>query len=204
MEKSAKVVGKNVLHMVPGGTYRLNDNNEIEQRVINLHLLAMFADIAADELCENGECLQTLFGPRMEQLGEDIFDRLAPYIKAGVDIFSHTEYYNNKKLTLYDKRPIENGYLNATEEETIDGLPNGWWYEFPCQCSKMFKQGLVAVDYGGDNGIQVSLYSNAVDKDTYEIYFISKRGDYSAIFKHFDAAFEIVQACEFIYNEYHI
>jgi hypothetical protein len=202
MEKSAKVVGKNIIHMVPGGTYNLNDNNEIEQRVVNLHLLAMFADIAANELCENGECMQTLFGSRMEQLGEDIFEKLMPFIKEGVDIFNYTEYYNRTKLDTYDKRPIVNGYLNATEEETVDGLPNGWWYEFPGQCSKMFKQGFVVVDY--DNGVQVGLYSNAVDKDAYEMYFISKRGDYSEIFKRFDAALEIVQACEFIYNEYHI
>jgi len=202
MKKSAKVIGNNIIHMVPGGTYNLNENNEIEQRVINLHLLAMFADIATNELCENSECMKTLFGPRMEQLGEDIFEKLMPFIKEGVDIFNYTEYYNRAKLETYSLRPIMRGYMNATKEETREGLPEGWWYEFPGQCQKAFTQGFVSVDY--DNGIQVGLYNNAVDKDAYEMYYITKRGDYSEIFKRFDAALEIVQACEFIYNEYHI
>jgi hypothetical protein len=109
---SVAVTGKNVVHFTPGGTYDLNDN-EIELRIVNLRLLGMFAELAEAELSYNGECMSTMFGPQMERLGEEIFERYQVFIEAGCNIFDHANFYERKTLVDYCTRPIVNGHMNA-------------------------------------------------------------------------------------------
>lgn len=200
---TAKVIAKNVIELHPGGFYNLNEDNEIERRVVNLHLVSMFTELAANELCENGECMQTVLGMRLEQLGDDLFDKYAPFIANGVDIFSHQDFQTKEGLAKYSKRTFVNGFMNASPEETHKNLPEGWWYEFPGQCQKMFDFGFIAIDY--DECVRIGLYISSEEENLVDVYLITKRGDYSKIFTRFhDNALELVQVCEFIYNEYHI
>ena len=200
---TAKVIAKNVIELRPGGFYNLNEDNEIERRVVNLHLLSMFAELAANELCENGECMQTVLGMRLEQLGDDLFDKYMPFIANGIDIFSYQDFQTKEGLAKYSKRTFVRGFMNASPEETHKGLPEGWWYEFPGQAQKMFDFGFIAIDH--DECIRICLYNDSEIDNPIDMYLISRRGDYSQIFAHFPTyAIELVQVCEFIYNEYHI
>jgi hypothetical protein len=200
---TAIVVGKNILELHPGGTYNLNEDNEIERRVVNLHLVSMFADMAAAELCQNGECMQTLQGPRLEQLGEDIFEAYAPFIRQGINVFGLDSFYERKTLAKYAERIPVNGYLNAGPNERTEGLPEGWWYEFPGQAQKMFACGFLVIDI--DECLRVGVYQNNTDEQPIDMVYISQRGNYSEVFKKFTGiATEVLEACEFIYNQYHI
>ena len=200
---SVKVVAKNVLELHPGGTYNLSEDNEIERRVVNLHFVSIFADMAAAELSHNGECMQTLMGSRLEQLGESIFELYEPFIRAGVDVFRYNEFYNRKALEVYTNRTFVNGHMNPGPNERHPCLPEGWSYEFPGQCQKMFDFGFVVVDY--DEWVRIGIYSNSTDDQPNDYIYICQVGDYRELYKkHLNHASEIATVCDFIYNENHI
>ena len=89
---SLKVVGKNVIHSNPGGTYDLNEANYIEERIVSLHMLQHFISMMIEDICECGEN-RVILADETEDLAGLLFRRYQKYIEAGVDVFSVKEYY---------------------------------------------------------------------------------------------------------------
>ena len=200
---SVEVVGKNVVHFRPGGTYNLNEDNEIEKRIVNLRFLAMFAELAEAELSNNGECMSVMFGPQMERLGEEIFERYQPFIENGCNIFDHTNFYERPALVAYAQRPIVNQFMNAGPADRTPGLPDGWWTEFPGQCQKMFNEYFVVIDY--DECVQIGIYQNNKSEIPIDMVFISTPGDFREVYKNYrEHAAEITTVCDYCYEQYHI
>ena len=200
---SVAVTGKNVVHFTPGGTYNLNENNEIEQRIVHLRLLGIFAELAEAELSYNGECMSVGFGPQMERLGEEIFERYQSFIETGYNIFEHANFYERSALVNYMQRPIVNNYMNAGPGDRTPGLPDGWWTEFPGQCQKMFNEYFVVVDY--DECVQIGIFENKHTEVPCDMVFISTPGDFREIYKNYrEHAAEITTVCDYVYEQYHI
>lgn len=201
-----KVVGKNVVHTRPGGTYDLNENNDIESRVVRLHLLSHFCDLAIEELYNNGET-RLLKGGRIEQLADDLFEDFVPFIKEGVNIFEYADYFMREQLLKYAARPVVGCHMNAGETEKTEGLPEGWWYDFPGHAHKYFDFGHVVIDE--DECIRVMCYCND-DADLQRPVIgidVKERGNYSEVVKRFvrpEAYTEIIIACEYVYAQNHI
>jgi hypothetical protein len=152
---SIKVVEPMVFDMHPGGRYNLNEDNYVETAVVKLHLLSHFVDMMINSYCCTGEN-QIILGTETDALANQLFDLYRPLFEAGIDIAKYNEYYDEKQLYKYLKRPIVNGEFNATAEETHEGFPVGWWYDFPGIAHKQFPFGKVCIDV--DTEIRVWVY----------------------------------------------
>jgi hypothetical protein len=199
---SIKVVNPSVVELHPGGTYNLNENNQVETAVVKLHMLAQFCDMMAEAWSYSGEN-NVLMGEEVEVLADKLFDEYRPFIEAGFNIFGLDEFYNCKQLNKYKRRPIVNGYMNAAPGEEEEGVPAGWWYEFPGQLQKAFDFGLVVVDE--DECVRIGVYEKSTDEQPIDWIDISQRGNYSQIHRKYpDICTELILACEYIYNQNHI
>jgi len=199
---SMKVVKPNYIELHPGGWYNLNESNYVEAAVVRLHMLSQFCDMMAEAYAYSGEN-NVLMGHEVEVVAERLFEEYRPFIEAGCDIFSHSEFYDRKTLDKYKSRPIVNGHMNAGPNDTQDGLPDGWWYEFPGQAQKMFDFGFVVIDE--DECVRIGIYEHGTDEQPIDMIYINQRGDYRELYKRYinDAA-EIATVCDWIYNLNHI
>jgi hypothetical protein len=199
---SMNVMKANFLELHPGGWYDMSEDNYVELAVVKFHMLAQFCEMMAESYSCTSEN-QIILGDEAEALATKLYEEYKPFIEAGCDIFSHTAFYDRKTLDKYKKRPIVNGHMNMCEEETLAGLPNGWSYEWPGQAQKMFNFGLICIDY--DVCIRICIYDKLTDEQPIETVFITQHGNYQQVFrKYVGNALEILEACEFVYNEYHI
>ena len=199
---SMKVLKPNCVELHPGGVYNLNENNCVETAVVKLHMLSQFCDMMAEAWSYSGEN-NVLMGEEVETLADKLFNEYKPFIEAGCDIFNHADFYNRKTLDKYKTRPIVNGFMNSSPTEIEEGLPEGWWYEFPGQAQKMFKDGLVVIDF--DECIRIYIYENNTDEQPWDTTLITQRDNYSEVFrKYLGFAEEVMLASEFVYNQYHI
>ena len=199
---SMKVLKPNFVELHPGGWYNLNENNYVETAVVKLHMLSQFCDMMAEAYANAGEN-NVLLGHVVEVVAERLFEEYRPFIEAGCDIFSYADFYDRKTLDKYQKRPIVNGQMNMADDEQTPGLPKGWHYEFPGQAQKMFDCGLLVIDH--DEHVRIGVYEKSTDDQPIDMIYITQRGNYQQVFRQFEGnALEILEACEFIYNENHI
>jgi hypothetical protein len=194
-----KVIRRNTLEIKPGGIYELSGYNETEERIAKLRLLSHFINLAEEHLAESGEN-NVLFGTRLENLADELFELYKPFIEADVDIFSYANYYDRAQLKRYSERPLVGGGMNASKEESTNGLPEGWWYYGVYCAHKWFSFGNVAVSY--DEFLKVNTYEgDGLDRgaDPVNWIHIKEQKDYAELFTSYpeDAA-EIAMACRFI------
>jgi hypothetical protein len=194
-----KVNGPNRLYVRGSGQYNLDENNELETRVVRIHLLQHLLNIACEGLIDCNE-MNTLFGTRFESLADELYEFYRPFIEAGVNIFDHSEYYMRDQIKKYLTRPLVGGGMNATAEESTPGLPEGWWYDFPGYAHKHFNFGHIVVSY--DEHLIVNTYEGDAfehGQDPTNWIYISEAKDYAELFLAYpDEAPEISMACKFI------
>jgi hypothetical protein len=93
--------------------------------------------------------------------------------------------------------------MNASPEESTEGLPEGWWYEWPGQARKMFSFCLVVIDI--DECLRVGIYDKHTDDEPTEMIMVTTLGDYREVWRKFpDAAFEIQTTSTFVQTQYQI
>lgn len=129
-----------------GGHYNLNEDNQVELAVTKLHLLQHFVDLAVERLCNNGELSGMVMDKEITTLSDDLFKKYARFIQAGCDVFEYSEYDEPAVLERFNQRELVNGEMNAGPSESKEGLPVGWWYDFPGFANKTFALGQMVVD----------------------------------------------------------
>jgi len=201
---SIKVVGKNIVELHPGGTYNLNELNQVETAVVKLHLLSHFCELMAESWSHSGEN-NLFYGTAVEELADTVFDQYKKFIEAGLDIFSYDEYYMRKAMLKYDARPIVCGQFNAGPDEKEDGLPEGWYYDWPGHASKNFEAGRFVID--ADSCVRIGVYEhndrdNERPIDWIEIIAVD---DCAVIYKKYPAiADELIRAVVYVKEQYQI
>ena len=197
---SFKILEPMVFELHPGGLYNLNEDNCVETAIVKLSLLSHFCDLAANSWSYSGEN-NLMFNKEIEALAEKIFTTYTPFFEAGLDISKYNEYYMPRQLETYLARPIVNGQFNATADESTDGFPEGWWYDFPGIAAKHFTFGKICIDT--DEHVRIWLYANNDDDNQNPIdgVDITCDADYGKIFvKWPGSAVEIAAAAKRIWE----
>lgn len=149
-ESKINVLKPNYLKMTPGGLYDLNEANYCERAVVKIHLLQQLLEIASERICCNGEIDGMVLDTEITALADKAFELYAPFIQDGVDIFEYSDYTDPKTLERYLKRPRVLGQMNAGPDEGVEGIPAGWWFDFPGFANKTFDIGQMVVDMDGE------------------------------------------------------
>lgn len=91
---SSKLVveGKNRLQLIPGGHYNLNEENNTELHVVQLHVLRHHIDMMIVSWCENGENIVRL-GTGVDTLAAKLYDEYKTFIEEGIDPFQFKDYW---------------------------------------------------------------------------------------------------------------
>lgn len=96
------VLKSGVIELRPGGVYNLNEDNEVELRVVKLHLLKAFADLCAEDVSSMAEN-HVVLGDAIEGLADRLFEVYGPSIMRGHDVFMHKDFFRPGKLERYGK-----------------------------------------------------------------------------------------------------
>lgn len=160
LSNSINVIKPNYLYIKGGGCYDLNEDNYCELAVVKIHLLQHFLEVASERICNNGEIDGMIFDKEIMDLAEKVFAKYGRYIKAGVDVFEYADYDDPKQMAKFDTRELVCGTMNAGPEEGTEGLPAGWWLDFPGYAHKAFEGiGIVIVDQDGKD-VRIGIYEN--------------------------------------------
>jgi hypothetical protein len=207
-----EVNGKEKFFISGCGQYNLaeKDCSEMEADIAKVHMLEHFVQLTAAAICNNGDAGNVVGGDEILKLARIMYERYAYFYRNGLNVFEYCEYYDKFTLEKYLNRTVVAGHFNCPiDERQHDDLPEGWWYDFPGHAVKYFditdRGTKIVVDC--DTFIRIGFYY-ADDKDNdnpYNWIDIEVRGDYSAVFKYYpELATELMQACEFVYAQYHI
>jgi hypothetical protein len=197
-----KVIGPLKFELKPGGHYYLNEDNYTENRIVKLSLVAHFCELmaASHSVCGENNLVMSM---DIEDIASRLFNLYEPFFTAGVNIFEYTEYFLPKTLEKYLKRPVVSGQMNASDDESTEGLPTGWWYDFPGFAHKVFTYGKIVISH--DMYPHVCSYApNDNDNENVMVGIeITKPEDYGKLFVEWpDAAAEIAMAIKFVVNDY--
>lgn len=86
MKSTIKVTAPNCLHMIPGGQYNLNEDSQVEARVVKLHMLIHHMEMMIEDLCESNEN-NIKKGKEAEVLADALFKEYRLSIEKGLNVF---------------------------------------------------------------------------------------------------------------------